>query len=74
MTYDQEADVLYINFRKPGIATDSELTDEDIIIRYVGDEVIGVTILHASARSGNAAQALGTKVRLQERKEAPAQS
>ena len=50
MTYDQEADVLYINFRKPSVATDSELTDEDIIVRYAGDDVIGVTILHASSR------------------------
>jgi uncharacterized protein YuzE len=50
MTYDQEADVLCVHFRKPNVATDSELTDEDVIIRYAGDEVIGVTILHASER------------------------
>jgi len=30
-SYDSEADVLYINFKKPSHATDSELTDEDII-------------------------------------------
>ena len=30
--------------------TDSELTDDDIILRYNGDEVIGVTILGASQR------------------------
>ncbi|HEX6384618.1 MAG TPA: DUF2283 domain-containing protein, partial [Anaerolineae bacterium] len=40
----------YVNFKKPSIATDSELTDEDVIIRYEGDEVIGFTILHASRR------------------------
>jgi uncharacterized protein YuzE len=50
LTYDQEADVMYVNFKKPGVATDSELTDDDIIIRYAGDEVIGFTILHASQR------------------------
>ena len=49
-SYDAEADVLYINFRKPSVATDSELMDEDIIVRYEGDEVIGLTILHASSR------------------------
>jgi uncharacterized protein YuzE len=49
-TYDDDADVLYINFKKPSIATDSELTDDDIIVRYEGDEVIGLTILHASKR------------------------
>lgn len=51
-SYDAEADVLYINFTKPSVATDSELTDDDIIIRYDDDEVIGLTILHASERQG----------------------
>jgi len=50
-SYDSEADVLYINFKKPAIATDSELTNDDIIIRYEGEEIIGLTLLHASARS-----------------------
>jgi uncharacterized protein YuzE len=49
-SYDEEADVLYLNFKKPSHADDSELTDEDIIIRYEKEEVIGVTILHASKR------------------------
>ncbi len=33
-TYDKQADVLYVNFKKPSHANDSELTDDDIIIRY----------------------------------------
>ena len=49
-SYDAKADVLYINFKKPSHATDSELTDDDIIIRYEGDEIVGLTILHASKR------------------------
>ena len=49
-SYDAEADVLYVNFKKPAHATDSELTDTDVIIRYEGDEIIGLTILHASTR------------------------
>ena len=49
-SYDSEADVLYINFKKPSVATDSKLTDDDIIVRYEGDEVIGLTVLHASQR------------------------
>jgi uncharacterized protein YuzE len=49
-SYDAGADVLYINFKKPSVATDSELTDDDVIIRYEGEEVIGLTILHASKR------------------------
>ncbi len=50
MSYDAKADVLYVNFKKPSEATDSELTDDDVIIRYAGEEVIGCTILHASQR------------------------
>jgi len=49
-SYDREADVLYINFKKPSHATDSELTDDDVIIRYEGDDIIGLTVLHASTR------------------------
>ena len=49
-SYDEEADVLYIRFRESGPASNSELTDDDIILRYDGDELIGITILHASQR------------------------
>lgn len=48
LTYDEEADVLYVNFKKPSVATDSELTDDGVIIRYQGNEIIGFTILNAS--------------------------
>ena len=47
-SFDAEADVLYLNFKKPSHADDSELTDEDVLIRYEAGEVVGVTILHAS--------------------------
>lgn len=49
-SYDAEADVLYINFKKPSHATDSELTDDDVIIRYEGNVIVGLTILNASKR------------------------
>jgi len=49
-SYDAEADVLYINFKKPSLATDSELTEDDVIIRYEDEEVVGITVLHASKR------------------------
>ena len=49
-SYDAEADVLYINFKKPSHATDSEMTDDDVLVRYEGEEVIGLTVLHASKR------------------------
>jgi uncharacterized protein YuzE len=50
VSYDREADVVYVNFKKPSHATDSELTDEDVILRYEGDDLVGLTILHASRR------------------------
>jgi uncharacterized protein YuzE len=51
LSYDAEADVLYINFQQPNAATDSEMTDEDVIIRYdANDEIVGFTILRASQR------------------------
>jgi len=48
--YDQEADVLYVNFKKPAHAEDSELTDDDVIVRYDKGQVVGMTFLHASKR------------------------
>jgi len=50
VSYDEEADVVYVNFKKPSRATDSEMTDDDIIVRYENDDVIGLTILHANSR------------------------
>ena len=50
LTYDTGADTLYVNYRKPSRATDGELTDDDVIVRYDGDEIVGFTILHASQR------------------------
>ncbi len=50
LSYDQEADVLYINFKKPSHATDSELREDDVIVRYEGEEIVGLTILHAAKR------------------------
>ena len=51
LSYDKEVDTLYVNFKKPGHATDSELTDDDVIVRYENDTVIGYTIMNASSRS-----------------------
>ena len=47
-SFDSEADVLYLNFKKPSHADESELTDQDVLIRYEKGEIVGVTILHAS--------------------------
>lgn len=53
LSYDEGADVLYINYEKPSLATDSNLTEDGIIIRYRGKKVIGMTVLNAAARIGN---------------------
>lgn len=50
ISYDKEADVLYINFKKTSHADDSEITDDDIIIRYEKGNVVGITVLNASKK------------------------
>ena len=50
-TYDEPADKIYMNFEPGAEATDSELGPDDIIVRYRGEEIIGLTILRASRRS-----------------------
>lgn len=48
--YDQEADTLYMHFKKPNHADFSEMTEDEIIIRYEDNEIVGLTILNASKR------------------------
>ena len=49
--YDQEADVLYISFDRPQDATDSEMTDDGILLRYRNEQLVGMTVMDASTRS-----------------------
>lgn len=51
LSYDEEADVLYLNFKKPSHADDSELLENDVIVRYEGEEVVGMTIMNASKKA-----------------------
>jgi len=44
--YDREADVLYVSFKRPQQATDSEMLDNGVLLRYRKNEL--VTILEAS--------------------------
>ncbi|MDZ4279098.1 MAG: DUF2283 domain-containing protein [Dehalococcoidia bacterium] len=50
--YDAQADVLYISLERPQRATDSDVTDDDIVLSYRGDKLVGITVLHASQRDG----------------------
>ncbi|MFH0794513.1 MAG: DUF2283 domain-containing protein [bacterium] len=47
--YDEQADVLYLSFRRPQRATRTIEVGEDILVRKDGKSVVGVTILNASA-------------------------
>jgi uncharacterized protein YuzE len=46
--YDEQADVLYISFRKPQQANDSLMEDDGKIYHYHDDELVGVTVMNAS--------------------------
>lgn len=49
--YDEVGDVLYISFEKPQQATDSMMGEDGNVYHYRGDQIVGVTILHASKRT-----------------------
>ncbi len=48
--YDKEADVLYLSFDRPQKATDSEMLDNGVLLRYKGDRLVGMTVMEASKR------------------------
>lgn len=48
--YDKEADVLYLSIERPQDATDSEMLDNGILLRYRGERLVGITIFEASKR------------------------
>lgn len=48
--YNKEADVLYLSFKRPQHATDSEMLENGILLRYKGEELVGITVLNASKR------------------------
>ena len=48
--YDRDADVLYISFRRPPLEAESEMLHDGVILRRVGDDTVGVTVLDASKR------------------------
>ena len=48
--YDEEADVLYLSFERPQNATDSEMLDNGILLRYREETLVGMTIMDVSKR------------------------
>jgi uncharacterized protein YuzE len=47
-----EAKALYVKFKRPSHATDRAFTEDDVIVWYEGDQVVGLTALRASSDSG----------------------
>ena len=52
--YDEEADVLYMSFRKPQRASNTIEFNEDVLLRKDDNEIVGITILNVSTRKGTA--------------------
>jgi len=50
--YDEEADVLYMSFRRPQKASKTVEVDEDVLVHKDGRTIVGLTMLNASARRG----------------------
>ncbi len=48
--FDQEADVLYLSFRKPQRASKTIEIDEDILLRKDDKAIVGITVMNASSR------------------------
>jgi len=48
--YDQDADVLYVSFKRPQKSTDSKMLDNGILLRYRDSQLVGITVLEASKR------------------------
>ena len=50
LDYDEEREVLYIDFGRPQPADDSDVTDEGVIVRLSQGKIIGLTIPNAKKR------------------------
>ena len=50
MSYDDEADVLYISFGEPEPADDADVTDQGVVVRLREGKIVGLTILNAQSR------------------------
>ena len=51
VSYDEEADVLYLSFGEPQEAEDTVEVEEGIIYRLKGKEVVGITIVGLKNRA-----------------------
>ena len=42
--YDETGDVLYFSFGPPIAASDSRVLDNDVVVRFEGERIIGITV------------------------------
>jgi len=42
--YDETGDVLYISFGPPVPASESRVLDNDIVVRFKGERIVGITV------------------------------
>ncbi len=45
--------MLHVSFERPQGATDTELTEDGVLTRYRGEQLVGVTILNVRGRIAN---------------------
>jgi uncharacterized protein YuzE len=68
--YDEGADVLYVSFKRPQKATDTEfLESQGILLRYRNKELVGVTVLDASKRKNGDKKRFADMGAVEEKKE-----
>jgi len=60
--YDKDADVLYISFGAPQSASDSTILNNDIILHYKGERIIGITVPSFQKRISNVRRTSSTHV------------
>ncbi len=48
LDFDKQADVLYVSFENPQLATDTEIVNAHLLLRRRRQQLVGLTIMHAS--------------------------
>ena len=48
--FDEEADVLYVSLERPQRATDTDILEDGIFLRFRGKKVVGITITNVSKK------------------------
>ena len=51
--YDKKADVLYVSFRRPQRATDTDILENGVFVHTRGEEFVGMTIINFSKNVQN---------------------